>query len=236
MTDTDAKNETKSALVIGGTGAIGQAIAEKLASDGFSVVVASRSAADAPETSSAAGSMVLDITDAEQVQKAFAEYAEKYSRLDLLVNAVGVPLRRSPLLRLSLDDWELQQALHSRGTLVAAQQAGKLMKKQRSGRIVNIASLAAISPVEPGHSAYAVAKAAMVSLNQCLNQELNQYGVQSTAVCPTYVETPVWAEADMDKSKMLQPEDVASVVSFLGQLPAGVRIESMVLEAPASRS
>ena len=75
------------------------------------------------------------------------------------------------------------------------------------------------------------AKSAMISLTKCLNQELNQYGIQSTAICPAYVDTPVWQRTGVDRSQFLQPEDVAATVAYLWQLPSRVRIDSIYWKA-----
>lgn len=230
MTDTAQTTEKPVALVVGGAGAIGSAIATALAEAGLRVVIGSRRTLATPGVPGVEDSLVMDVADAQQVADAFEQLDARFGRLDLLVNCAGTFTKMNLLLRMKPDEWDQQHALHSRGAFLASQQAAKRMRKQRQGRIVNIASVAAEAPVAPGFSGYAAAKAGMVSLTKCLNQELNSYGVQSTAVCPNYVVSPNWEQSDMDKSKMLQPQDVADAVLFLWRLPSRVRIDSLELE------
>lgn len=234
MSDTTkSATEKPVALVVGGGGAIGGAIAAALAGEGLRVVVAGRRAAE-QAASGVAEAIAMDVGDAQQVADGFEQLLSRYGRLDLLVNGAGILTKMSLLLRMKPEEWDQQHAVHSRGAFLASQQAAKIMRKQRQGRIVNIASVAADAPVVPGYSGYAAAKAGMVSLTKSLNMELNGYGVQATAVCPTYVDSPTWEQSGMDKAKMLQPEDVAAAVLFLWRLPSRVRVESLELETPVA--
>lgn len=217
------------AFVIGASGAIGESIALGLADANVHVVGGGRRGADSTQ-SQVEQWIPIDVTDDQHVAKAFAELRDRFGRLDLLVNAAGAPTKMNLLLRMTPADWEQQHAVHSRGAFLTSQQAAKVMRKQRQGRIVNVASVAAAAPVVPGYSAYAAAKSAMTSLTRCLNQEMNQYGVQATAVCPTYVNSPAWEQSGMDGSQMLQTKDVADAVVFLSKLPPRVRIETIDLE------
>lgn len=228
---TTASTEKPVALVVGGAGAIGGAIAAALGDAGLRVVVASRREPEGA-TPGVEGAIALDVAEPHQVADGFEQLLGRFGRLDLLVNGAGILTKMSLLLRMKPEEWEQQHAVHSRGAFLASQQAAKIMRKQRQGRIINIASVAAEAPVVPGYSAYAAAKAGMVSLTKSLNMELNAYGVQSTAICPTYVDTPTWEQSGMDKAKMLQPEDVAAAVLFLWSLPTRVRIDSLDLETP----
>jgi NAD(P)-dependent dehydrogenase (short-subunit alcohol dehydrogenase family) len=236
----DDSSEPKSqrvALIIGGTGAIGEAIARTLSAMDNVVVVAARGAADLQRDKADKGFefLSMDLTRPASVIEAFQRLVERHGRLDVLVNAAGGASRISPVLRMPLEEWDEQHAVHSRGAMAAAQSAGRIMRKQRSGRIIHVASLAGHLPVQPGFSAYTAAKAAMISLTKCLNQELNQYGIQSTAICPAYVDTPVWQRTEIDRSQFLQPGDVAATVAYLCQLPSRVRIDSIMLEVPVRR-
>ena len=238
MTDSNSQDTKPVALVVGGNGAIGKVIVASLAQQGFAVVVASRSAATpgAEADPGIAASLAMDTTDSDQVEAGFSQLREQFGRLDLLVNAASPVLESAPLLRMSADQWEKQHAVHGRGAFLTSQQAAKIMRKQRQGRIINIASVVAHDPGSPGISAYAAAKAALVNLTKSLNQELNPVGIQATAICPTYVETPFWEEREMDASLMLKPEDVADTVGFLWNLPQHVRIETITLETPVSKA
>lgn len=219
------------AVIAGGTGAIAQSIAHSLDSDGWNVVIAGRdqTRTEACVAETRRHPMVMDVADADQVAAGFKQIIESLGRVDLLINAAGVRVPLSPLLRINVDDWEEQHAVHSRGAMLTSQQALKIMRRQGSGTIINIASVAAKAPVVPGYAGYAAAKAAMVSLTRSINLEAGQYGVRATALCPTFVDTPVWKAARMDKSVMLTTDAVTQAILFLVHLPPGTLVELLEL-------
>lgn len=225
------------AVIAGGTGAIAGAIARALEDDDWTVVIVGRDAtkASACVEQTSWQPIVMDVTDVDQVAAGFKQVQELFGRIDLLINAAGIRVPLAPLLRVKLDDWDAQHAVHSRGALLTSQQALKVMRRQKSGTIINLASVAASAPVMPGYAGYAAAKAAMVSLTQSINLEAGQYGVRATALCPTFVDTPVWEAAAMDKSLMLTTDAVAQAVLFLCRLPPGTLVEQLELSTITPR-
>ena len=220
-------------LITGGSGGIGQAIGHLLQVHGFQVILASRSQEKLSMATAGTDFMplIMDVTDPVQVKKGFTEIMDKWGRLDLLVNAAGIT-KFAPLARMHVDDWDAQFAVHSRGSFLCAQQALKIMRKQKSGAIVNIASLGAKLP-RVGFAAYGAAKAALVNLTLNLNQEGGAYGIRVTTICPTYVNTPMLVGADLAPQQMLSPEVVAEAILFLWRLPPNVLIQELVLETVA---
>ena len=225
------------AVIVGGTGAIAQAIARSLDDDQWDLVIVGRDQAktEACVRGTQWRPIVMDVTDEAQVVAGFEQILESFDRVDLLINAAGAAVPLAPLLRIRMDDWDQQHAVHSRGALLTSQQALKIMRRQKSGTIINIASVAASAPVTPGYAGYAAAKAAMVNLTRSINLEAGQYGVRATAVCPTFVDTPVWEGAKMDKNLMLSTDAVAQAVLFLCRLPPGTLIEQLELNTVAPR-
>lgn len=219
------------AVIAGGTGAIAHAIAHSLDDDDWVVVIVGRDQTKvlARTQETPWNPIVMDVTDVDQVAAGFKQVRELYGRVDLLINAAGIPVPLAPLLRVKVANWDEQYAVHSRGAFLTSQQALKIMRRQKSGTIINIASVAASRPVMPGYAGYAAAKAAMVSLTQSINLEAGQYGVRATALCPTFVDTPVWEAAKMDKSLMLSTDAVAQAVLFLCRLPPGTLVEQLEL-------
>ena len=218
-------------------GAIAQAVARTLGQDNWDVVIVGR---DQTKTETCVEGtewrpVVMDVTDPGRVATGFKEIVESFGRIDLLINAAGVPVPLAPLMRVKVDDWDQQHAVHSRGALLTSQQALKIMRRQKSGTIINIASIAASTPVMPGYAGYAAAKAAMVNLTRSINLEAGKYGVRSTALCPTFVDTPVWEAANMDKSLMLSTDTVAQAVLFLCKLPPGSVVELLELTTAAPK-
>lgn len=224
--------QNATALIIGGSGGIGQATAYQLKQHNFQVVLAGRN--EAKLAKAAEGTdfylQVIDVTNTEQIKAGFTVVQEKFGSLDLLVNAAGVRTRLMPLPRLQDADWDEQHAIHSRGCFLTSQQALKMMRKQKFGTVVNIASVAAKAPVVPGYAAYGAAKAAMVNLTMSLNKEGNPYGVRATALCPTYVDTPLWEGVDMANQQLLTPDVIAKTILFLWQLPQNVLIQELTVD------
>jgi len=233
----DISNTKGFALLTGGTGAIGQAIARRLDAEGWNIGIAARDASKVAQSVEGTSwlPIVMDVTKEDEVVAGFEKASEAVGRIDLLVNAAGIRTRLSPLLRLSAGAWDEQHQLHSRGAFLTSRQAMALMRRQQSGMIVNIASIAAHRPVVPGYGGYAAAKASMVSLTKSINVEAGRYGIRATALCPTYVDTPLWEGANMPPDSMLHVDAIARSVLFLCQLPPGTLVEVLDLTV-ASRA
>ena len=140
-------NNRPTALITGGYGGIGSAIAHRLKQEGFAIALAGRSREklDAATLSTDCLGLQMDVADSKQVEQGFAELLQKFERLDLLINAAGIS-KFSPLLRMKVEDWDVQFAVHMRGSFLCSQQALKIMRKQKSGAICNISSLGAKIP------------------------------------------------------------------------------------------
>ena len=119
--ETQQPSRIPVALIIGGSGAIGLAIARKLADLELAVVIAARRPMQwtGEKPTGIVDSFLMDVTKPAQVSDAFAQLLERHGRLDLLVNAAGGASRLNPLLRMPVEDWEQQYAVHSRGALLA---------------------------------------------------------------------------------------------------------------------
>lgn len=222
------------ALITGGSGGIGLAIAHCLKREGFAIALAGRSKErlEVATLDTNFLGLPMDVTDVNQVERGFAKFFQKFGRLDVLINAAGIS-KFSPLLRMKVEDWDAQFAVHMRGSFLCSQQALKIMRKQKSGSIFNISSLGAKVP-RAGFAGYGAAKAGLVNLTLHINQEANHYGVKATALCPTYVDTPLLAGASLEPEQMISPEAIASAILFLWNLPPNVLIQELVLETVKS--
>lgn len=234
MNITTSSDNPPTALITGGSGTIGLAIAHQLKREGFAVALAGRSreSLDRATLDTNFLGLSMNVTDVNQVERSFAEFFQKFGRLDILINAAGIS-KFSPLLRMKVEDWDEQFAVHMRGSFLCSQQALKIMRKQKSGSIFNISSLGAKVP-RAGFASYGAAKAGLVNLTLHINQEANQYGVRSTVLCPTYVDTPLLEGASLDPSQMLPPEAIAETILFLWNLPHNVLIQELVIETVKS--
>jgi len=226
------------ALVTGASRGIGRAVAVTLAQAGLAVVVNYARSADAAEAVvaeiAAAGGKALawqaDVSDAEQVEAMFAESKRQFGRLDVLVNNAGIT-RDTLLLRMKPADWQAVLDLNLTGVFLCTQAAGKLMLKQRSGRIINIASVAG-QMGNPGQANYSAAKAGVIGFTKTVAKEMASRGVTANAIAPGFIATDMTdklaAEAEILKLIPLgrygQPEDVAGLARFLATDPAAAYI------------
>jgi len=234
------------ALVTGGSRGIGRAIVKALALEGAKVGFVFRShqeSADSlvKEVAAAGGSALAiqgDVADAGTPAKALEALAQAWGgRLDILVNNAGV-IKDTLFVRMSEEDWRTVMGTNLDGAFRFCRAAADLMVfKQRSGRIINISSIAA-DHVNKGQTNYAASKGALNALTRCLALEVAGRGVTVNAIAPGFIETDM-SEAVRNKAgdlikKMIpvrrlgKPEDVAQLAVFLAS-PAASYITGQVL-------
>ena len=215
----------RAALITGGSGGIGLEIARVLGSEGYAMTISGRRA---DKLEGAVGvlrseghevhGVAADVADQAQLESLAAAHAERFGRLDVLVNNAGVGAG-APFGEAQLRHLDLQIAVNLRSVFVLTRACLDLLlaagAEHREALIVNVASIAA-KHGQPGLSAYSATKAGVVGLTQSLQAELSQKGVRATALCPGYVATTMtdWLE-DRSKDEMIQPTDVAESVRFL---------------------
>jgi NAD(P)-dependent dehydrogenase (short-subunit alcohol dehydrogenase family) len=221
----------KVVLVAGGTGGLGRAVSLAFVEEGARVVVTFQRPGDLDELKAVAsrklveaeGSSlegyavdVTDVTDEAAVAKLFDGIVERHGRLDCLVNAVGGYAGGIKLWEMETKVFEQQLALNLRAGFVLARAAARVMVKQRSGAIVNVASKAAVDHAA-GAAAYAASKAAAVAMIDCLAADLKGTGVRANSILPSIIDTPANRKAmpKADFGKWPKPEDIARVILFL---------------------
>jgi NAD(P)-dependent dehydrogenase (short-subunit alcohol dehydrogenase family) len=182
--------------VTGGASGIGLALCRELALRGVNVVVADVAAEGAQKvaqqiTSSGgrADAAPIDVTDYQAVVDLMNHVLDEFGRIDFVFNNAGVNVV-GETLHLELDDWERLLSINLQGVIHGVVAAYPVMVHQRSGHIVNVASLAGLTPA-PFEVPYAATKHAVVGLSLSLRAEARKYGVRVSVVCPGFIDTPM---------------------------------------------
>jgi 2-deoxy-D-gluconate 3-dehydrogenase len=179
------------ALVTGGNGGLGQAIAHGFQAAGASVVVTGRDAAKNREAADALGAgsvLALDVRDEDDVARAIAAVVERHERLDVLVNNAGVGGSYS-VLDMSLDEWRLLVDTSLTGSFLCAKHGARAMiEAGNGGSIINLGSMYSVFG-PPRAVGYASAKAGILGLSRALAVELAPHGIRSNAILPGWIET-----------------------------------------------
>jgi NAD(P)-dependent dehydrogenase (short-subunit alcohol dehydrogenase family) len=188
------------ALVVGGGGAIGSALAVALGRAGASVAVAGRTSASLEAAASrvrqegAQGmAVVADVTDQADCERMVAATLERFGRLDIVLNAVGGGAGTAlyPAEQYPLAEWNRIVDLNLKSTLLPTQAAVKAMiAGGRGGRVLNISSVRGQLGINSGYSAYVAAKGAINSLTRQWATEWAKHGITVNAISPTFVDTP----------------------------------------------
>ena len=157
-----------------------------------------------------------DVTDPVSAAAAVEEVIRRFGRIDALVNTAGGYRAGTPLHETSLDDWEFMLNLNSRSVFVMCRAVIPHMLRQNQGRIVSVASRAALSG-DALHAAYSVSKTAVVRLTESMSAELKDHGINVNCVMPGMIDTPQNRAAmpNADFSKWVAPSAIADVILFL---------------------
>lgn len=193
----------KIALVTGGATGIGKAIAQLLVESGAKMLIGSRRtdvveaavkeiarATETDETNEAepqVSGVGLDVTQDNSVQRAIRRAVDLYGTLDILVNCAGFTIRK-PTFELSIEEFQSIMDVHVTGSLRCAQAAGRLMREQHAGAIINIASIAGYADMSE-ITGYTTAKSGIFGLTYALANEWAQFGIRTNAIAPGFVPT-----------------------------------------------
>ncbi|MEH2262661.1 3-oxoacyl-[acyl-carrier-protein] reductase [Nostoc sp.] len=234
--------EGKVAIITGASRGIGRAIAIELASQGAIAVVNYASSSAAAETvvteiTEAGGEAIAiqaDVSKSDRVDTLVNAVMEKFKRVDILVNNAGIT-RDTLLLRLKPEDWQAVIDLNLTGVFLCTRAVSKIMLKQRSGRIINITSVAG-QMGNPGQSNYSAAKAGVIGFTKSVAKELATRGITVNAVAPGFIATDMTSDLNnaedilkfIPLGRFGQPEEVAGMVRFLAADPAANYITGQV--------
>lgn len=241
LNDSSGKLDQRVAIITGASRGIGRAVALALAAEGAKVVVNYARSSDAAEqvvtaiTEAGGNAIALqaDVSKLEQVDTLVNHTLEKFGRVDVLVNNAGIT-RDTLLLRMKPEDWQAVIDLNLTGVFLCTRAVSKVMLKQRSGRVINIASVAG-QMGNPGQANYSAAKAGVIGFTKTVAKELASRGITVNAVAPGFIATDM--TSDLKSEELLkyiplgrygEPEEVAGMVRFLAADPAAAYITGQV--------
>jgi 3-oxoacyl-[acyl-carrier protein] reductase len=228
--DKEMELEGKVALITGGAQGIGRVISEELARQGAHVILgdvnlegAEKTAAELKQNGAKASAVRIDVSSSSDVQSAFDSIIKEYKPVDIVVNNAGIT-RDGLLVRMKEADWDLVMNINLKGCFLCSQQAAKQMMKQKSGTILNIASIVGLIG-NFGQANYSASKAGLIGFTKTLAREVAPRGIRANAIAPGFIDTEmtrVLEESVREKlieqiplARLGKPEDVARCVSFL---------------------
>lgn len=230
-----SKTNGKVAVVTGATGGIGFAVAKRLGHDGYTVIlngIRDEEGKSRVDELTAEGITAeyygFDVTKEDEVTANITKIGEKYGRIDVLVNNAGGLGGRSRFEEMTTEFYRFVMALNLDSVFFASRAAIPFLKKGENATIINYTSNAGWTAGGPGAGIYGTSKAGVHAITRALAKDLAEYGIRVNAVSPGTIDTPFHAQIKSTKPEVFaswannimlgrlgQPEDVASVVSFL---------------------
>ena len=229
------------AIITGASRGIGRATAIALSSTGVKVVVNYAQSSGAAEevvreiekNGGNAIALKADVSKTEEVDSLIEQTLKTFGRIDILVNNAGIT-RDTLLLRMKLEDWQAVIDLNLTGVFLCTKAVSKVMLKQKSGRVINITSVAGLMG-NPGQANYSAAKAGVIGFSKTVAKELAVRGITVNAVAPGFIVTDMTNDLKADEilkyiplARYGQPEEVAGMIRFLATDPAAAYITGQV--------
>lgn len=217
--------EGRAALVTGGSSGIGLAIARALGADGYAVTVSARRPEKLEEAVAGlradgidADAVAANMINEDDVKALVEAHRDRRGRLDVLVNNAGIGIG-GMIAEHDTKQLDMQLGVNLRAAYLTLRDCIPMLKQagaeHHKALVVNVASIAGVRG-QPWLAAYSATKAGLIALSQSAHGELANDGIQVTALCPAFVDTPMtdWA-TDVPREKMIRPEDIAASVRFL---------------------
>jgi NAD(P)-dependent dehydrogenase (short-subunit alcohol dehydrogenase family) len=233
----------RAALVTGGSSGIGLAIARALGEDGYGVTISGRR----PQKLEAAAAQLRDegielhhhaaqMTTEEEIAALFAAHRERFGRLDVLANNAGVGIGEA-MESLTAKRVDIQIGANLRGLMLATREGLPMLREAGAEHgkalIVNMASIAGKSG-QGWLSVYSATKAGVIGFSQATQKECGGQGIQVTALCPGFVDTPMteFVREHVAPAEMIRPEDIAESVRFLLRTSPACLVPEIVFMRP----
>lgn len=216
----------KTVVITGASGNLGQVVTEHFAALGATVVAVARSAEPAEGV---ALTVPCDVTSEAEVEGLMARVHDELGGPHVLLNLVGGYASGQKIVDLDLAVWDHMMNMNLKSALLCSKHALKYMLPEGYGRIVSVSSKAAFD-LQPGAAAYALAKAGVVGLTQCLAKELRGSGVSAACVVPSVIDTPATRESmpKGDPAKWVKPLEIAETLAWLASESGGAPNGSII--------
>lgn len=223
--------QDKVVVIVGATGGIGSAVAEKLANSGASLVLAARDSnrLDNLATQLSTTQVITvptNITNPEEVETLIEKTSSHFGQIDVLINAAGAGILKQ-WNKIEPADLDVMLDLNLKGSFYTCQAAANVMKGKKSGHICNVIGILGKHSMAMG-TVYCASKFGLVGLSKCMADELRRYGIKVTLFYFGGVNTPFWDNVSLkvDRSKMLSSETAANAIMFaLNTDPQAVPME-----------
>lgn len=236
----------RAALITGGSSGIGLAIARALGEDGYSLTLSARR----PEKLEAAAQglrgegmdvneIPANMANEEEILRVFESHRDRFGRLDVLVNNAGVGIGQ-PMAEIVTKHLDLQIGVNLRSLVIATREGLPMLREAGAEHgkalIVNTASISGKSG-QPWLSVYSATKAGVVGFSQATQREVSADGIQVTALCPAFVDTPMtdFVKDQVKAEEMIRPEDIAESVRFLLRTSPACLVPEIVFMRPGEQ-
>ena len=191
------KLDGKVAVITGAGSGIGKQIALTFAGEGADIVVGDKMVEEAESTAKEvrdlgrkAIAFPMDVTKKEEVRRLIDTALDNFKKVDILVNNAGI-VRLAMLLEMTEEDWDKVLDVNLKGVFLCTQAVARYMMEQKYGKIINLASVAALGSTAPGLANYSSSKAGVVQFTKSCARELGPYGINVNAIAPGLIETPL---------------------------------------------
>ena len=218
--------DAKVALVTGAGRGIGKAVALSLAKLGCRVVLAARTSVelekvkrDIQNDKGVAIAVPTDLTRDEEIDALVRESQREFGAVDILINNAGWG-KRAPVVRAKIEDWDQTLRVNLRAPMILAQKLLPAMIAKGEGAVINIGSVSGKTG-EANGAAYSASKFGLIGFTESLYEEVREQGIKVAVILPGFVDTPMIPPVKhLDRSKMIQADDVAQAVLYVLNAPA----------------
>lgn len=243
-----SNDKKKVAWVTGGGSGIGLAGAQALAAEGWTVVISGRrqdvidkAAAGIAKSGGKVEALALDVASADQVNSVAQAIIGKHGRIDLLVNSAGLNVPKRSWEQVDNAGWDKVVEVNLNGLLYCMRAVLPIMRAQKDGCIINVASWAGRFVSKLTGPAYTATKHAVVALTHSFNMEEFSNGLRACCISPAEVATPIMKlrpvpPSEEDMARMLQPEDLGRTIAFVANMPSHVCVNEILISPTWNRT